>query len=190
MFGRACADNFKLLKEPADGLERNCYCDTAGFEEWLKYHRQAFYKTAWAILQTPEDAADAVQDSWVKLLKHHRDFRGNANFRTYVMRIVINTSCNMLRKRRLFEKYCRIYASEVRVPEPVEILEKKFALQRLADALSSLPPLWSEVIYLRYIAGLSYRQISAAMNCSCGTVKSRLYRAKRHLKKKLIQKNG
>lgn len=164
--------------------------DSAMFEAWLKHHYQSLYKTALAILLTPEDAADAVQDAWVKMLKYQRIFCGKANYRAYVMRVVINNSFNMLRKRKSFEKYCSIYASAARVPDPAEILEKKIALQSLADALNSLPPLWREVIYLRYIAGLSYRQMSAAMNCSCGTVKSRLYRAKRHLKKKLIWKKG
>ena len=159
--------------------------DITVVETWLCCCCKALFKTALSILDCPEDAADAVQDSVIKLLKNYRNFRGDASFRTYAMRIVINQSCNILRTRRAFEKHCSLCPAASHAPGADEIFEQKLIANLLAKGVKKLPPAWRRIIYWRYYCGWSYEQIADVLNCSCGTVKSRLFRSKKMLKKYL-----
>ena len=159
--------------------------DITVIEVWLCYYCKALFKTALSILDCPEDAADAVQDSVIKLLKHYRNFRGDSSFRTYAIRIVINQSYNILRSRRAFIKYCSLCPAASHFPSADEIFEQKLIANLLIKGIKKLPPVWRRIIYWRYYCDWSYEQIADELNCSCGTVKSRLYRSKKMLKKYL-----
>ena len=159
--------------------------DSAVFAIWFKGCYPALLKKAATILDSPEDAADAVQEAVIKLLKYHHKFRGEAKFRTYVMRAVINQSCNVLRKRQVYEKHIRRCLPENSSPGSDEILDKKLIVHLLVREINKLPRAWRRIIYLRYYCQWPYGQIAAALNCSDGTVKSRLFRSKRDLKKAL-----
>ena len=171
-----CIDRVKVL--PGD--------DISAVELWVSYCSRDLLKTALSILDSPEDAADAVQDAVIKLLKYYHNFRGDSSFRTYAMRVVINQSCDILRKRRAFEKHCTLYRPVSGVPAADEILEQKLIAHLLIKEIKKLPPLWRRIIYWRYYCNWSYDKIASELNCSCGTVKSRLFRSKKILKKLLL----
>jgi len=127
--------------------------------------------------------------------KKLKDFRGESKFFTWLYRISLNTTWDYLRKQKrrptisldaaIEEK--RISLKKLESPEqgPKEQLQSKEAVTLLREVLEKLKPQHRIILQLKEVDGLSYQEISQILNCSMGTVESRLFRARAQLKKKL-----
>jgi RNA polymerase sigma-70 factor (ECF subfamily) len=128
-------------------------------------------------------AADATQQVFLKLFGALRQFRGDASFSTWLYRLVVNT-CTDLTRRRKFEAVA-VDRSTLEALVPAASLEDEFAREQMArsvqSAVSALPPKFRLAILLRYFEDLSYEEMAKALNCSMGTVASRLSRGHRML---------
>jgi RNA polymerase sigma-70 factor (ECF subfamily) len=166
--------------------------------EFLEKHAPLVYNLALRLVGNAADAEDLAQDSLIRALKALEGFRGDSSLSTWVYRITINTWKNRVRseKRRGLWKMVslNLFTGEDKDEEPafkadeppldaaLETGEKGAMVQK---ALMELDEESRVAIVLREIEGQSYQEIAAALEIPEGTVKSRLFRAREALKRKL-----
>jgi RNA polymerase sigma-70 factor (ECF subfamily) len=132
-------------------------------------------------------ASDVTQQVFLKLVTDSEHFRGESTFSTWLYRIVVNTCIDAARGRR--QGTLRIERSLVESVAAEGSLEDDLDKKQIADsirtAISALPPKFRLAILLRYFDDLSYEEMAKVLNCSMGTVASRLSRGHRMLAAKL-----
>jgi RNA polymerase sigma-70 factor (ECF subfamily) len=162
--------------------------DDAAFCELVRRHQQKALAVAVGIVRDPDDARDLCQEAFLRAHRGLADFDGQAQFSTWLYRIVVNQCIDHLRRRRpdrveLDEAIGESDLSELPPPskgfDPARVLARRELGQRIADALDHLSPAHRTVLVLREVQGLSYKEIADAMRCSIGTVMSRLFHARR-----------
>lgn len=173
--------------------------DERSFELLITQCKTKAYNIALRYLRNEEDAMDALQESFIKIYRHLDSFKEGSKFETWVYRIVVNTCNDMLRKNSgaLAESIVRSdeeeeeYTLELPDPEPgpQEVLLRREQAEQILAAMERLKPEQKEAIILRDIQGFSYEEISGMVNCSIGTVKSRINRARSRLRDILLEQN-
>jgi RNA polymerase sigma-70 factor (ECF subfamily) len=160
------------------------------------YHRRA-YAVALGVVKNPEDATDVVQEAFVKVHKHLASFQGSSSFYTWLYRIVMNLAIDHIRrskKSRQVDYQDGVAREEDDAtglsPSLGTVNPRKALLQReLSDAiqaaLDELPEYHRAVIVLREIEGLSYEEMSEALEVPKGTIMSRLFHARRKMQQSL-----
>jgi RNA polymerase sigma-70 factor (ECF subfamily) len=132
-------------------------------------------------------AGDAVQQVFLKLITNIAQFRGDSEFSTWLYRLVVNTCTDGARRAKARKR--ETDPAELAYVAAAESQEEDFARAQKARsvqaALSMLPPKFRLPILLRYFEDLSYEQTAAVLNCSMGTVASRLNRGHKMLAQKL-----
>lgn len=172
--------------------------DVDAFEELISQHQTKVLNTAFAMLGNREDAYDAAQEVFLKVFNSIDKFCGQSSFSTWLYRVTINVCLDELRKRkRHSEGVVSISADEagdfgeLQIADtgagPPELIELTEVRQTVLKAIQSLDEQHRTVIILRELYGLNYKQIADILSCSLGTVKSRISRARRDLKKRLIK---
>ncbi len=166
--------------------------DVEAFDHLVLKYRERLFSIIYNLTSNREDAADLTQESFIKAFRSLKRFRGRSSFFTWLYRIAINTTLTNLRKNRMrhffsFEKI----SEEVSSAEIIEALvtrtnsDRSVMLgelqEKLNEALHKLSPKHRAVVVLFEIEELSHQQISEVMNCSIGTVRSRLHYAKQQL---------
>lgn len=128
-------------------------------------------------------ASDATQQVFLKLMTDAGSFRGDSAFSTWLYRLVVNTCIDMARAGR--NKTTPMDQSIIEIAAAKGTHEEDFAKREIADsirtAIFSLPQTFRLAILLRYFEDLSYQEMAGVLNCSIGTVSSRLSRAHRML---------
>lgn len=175
-----------LLKKAIKG-------DVESFEKLIEKYQVKAYNIALRMMGNTEDAQDTLQDAWIKIYKSLKNFRQDSSFYTWIYRIVTNTCHDALKKRNKMNQVTSLtdYSNslegeindikdEVHIPE--RIFESKEYTQLLLESLEKLSIEHKQIIILRDVQGFSYEEISQIMDCSEGTVKSRLNRARFKLK--------
>lgn len=147
--------------------------DKETFVSLMEEKTDALYRVAWAILGNDADAADAMQETALRAWKHRASVRNQAYFGTWVVRICINVSRRMLRKRRP-----HIDLAQVQSAAPPPDLTLSLALRALPEQLR-LP------LLLHAAQGMSYQEIARALHLPESTVRGRIARAKKSLRKEL-----
>ncbi len=176
----------KLLKSAREG-------DQEAFERLVLVHRDRVIALAFNYLKDREEALDAAQDVFFKAYRNLHRFRGESAFSTWLYRITSNLCRDRLRQkaRRPAEGVHEqtIEADDgLRAPNtltPRESAEESEMEDRILEAVDRLPPAQREVILLREIAQLSYKEIAEAVRCRPGTVMSRLFHARKTLAEEL-----
>jgi RNA polymerase sigma-70 factor (ECF subfamily) len=133
-------------------------------------------------------ANDVSQQIFLKLMTNIGQFRGDSAFTTWLYRLVVNACSDEQRKRRRllqFGESTPMSRIEERRPQ-----EKRYARREISDsvqaAIKELKPKLRMAILLKYVEDLSYEEIASVLNCSKGTVASRLNRGHRALARKLV----
>ncbi|MBC7765753.1 MAG: sigma-70 family RNA polymerase sigma factor [Hyphomonadaceae bacterium] len=172
--------------------------DSIAFEQLIDPHIGKVYAICLRILEHPEDAYDTAQDAWVKIFKAINTFKGESTFATWIYRIATNTALDVFRKRKkqqviaidaTIETEDGQIARELsdHAPMPSDVLERQERIEKLNEAINSLSEQHQKVILYKDIDGFSYEEIAQMLDCSLGTVKSRLNRARQILKEKLLK---
>jgi RNA polymerase sigma-70 factor (ECF subfamily) len=134
-----------------------------------------------------QEAEDVAQEAYLRVFRGLAGFRGDAQFETWLYRIVSNTAMSHLRKRRRFGELVLDSSEEPREPpSPVRLEEEAIDRGSLTAALESLPPSLRVVVVLKDVYGLSCREIGDQIGVSEGAVKVRLHRARKRLKEILF----
>jgi RNA polymerase sigma factor (sigma-70 family) len=156
----------------------------AEFEQVLLPHIDAAYNLARHLTRDDHEAEDVVQDAYLRALKYFDSYHG-ANARAWLLRIVRHTFYTRWRQRRgeelVTEFVDEIHSAAAPPDDPERLLLRQDAGRVLRDALAKLPAGGREVIVLRELEGLSYREISQVTGLPIGTVMSRLSRARERL---------
>ena len=153
------------------------------FEEAVLPHLPAALNLALWLTRRDQDAEDIVQGAFLRALRFYDGFRGG-DCRSWLLAIVRNTCYEWLRNYRsqdLTTVFDEALHSDPAAPTPETLLLGAVDTQSVTDALGSLPLAFREVLVLREIEGLSYRQISEVTDVPIGTVMSRLARGRKRL---------
>lgn len=172
--------------------------DIAAFEELVRLHEKKVYTIAYKYMGNYEDAGDITQETFIKAYQVIETFRGEASFGTWVYRIAANKALDELRKRKKFqitslEEEIELEAGSVSKEIAAEdVTPEEYYLQQetgqyLQQLLNEMREEYKVVIIMREVEGRTYEEIAKALDCSLGTVKSRLSRARNHLKEKIMQ---
>lgn len=165
--------------------------ELARFEAAVLPHLDAAYTLARYLTRNASDAEDVVQDACLRALKYFDGFRGDqgAGARAWLLAIVRNTAYSARRRQRadaLTTEFDETQHSDaVAEDHPEGVLLQQAAKETLRRALDRLAPEFREVIVLRELQGLSYKEISDVVGVPVGTVMSRLSRARTRLQQAL-----
>ncbi|MFH1767954.1 MAG: sigma-70 family RNA polymerase sigma factor [Candidatus Omnitrophota bacterium] len=173
--------------------------DVAAFDEIVVKYKGLVFNVCLKMLGNYEEALDLSQDIFLKIYGSLKDFRYEAQFSTYLYKIVLNFCRNrlkVLQRRRRKEAFSidndlatedgtlkREFASDN--PNPRDVLDGKEKEALILNAINSLNHDYKEAVILRDVEGLKYEEIAGILNIDLGTVKSRLSRARHILKEKL-----
>ena len=165
--------------------------EMVAFEELVARYRDKIYARAYSMVKNEEDAVDLSQEAWVKGWQRLRQFQGESGFSTWMTRVVINVCLDHLRrqKRQRAESIEALEddfgGAERQMPtvtvNPTAGLEREELRQRIDKALGQLSHEHRTVLVLHEFEEMEYKEIARVMNCSIGTVMSRLFYARRRL---------
>ena len=172
--------------------------DVAAFEQLINEHQKRIFSIAYRVAGNPDDAADMAQEVLVKIFKNINKFKGDSKFSTWIYRVATNTCLDELKRLKRHKAYSLDQELETEdgavsvdvedtAPTPEQSAERKAIRSAVNSAIAKLGEEHKKVIILRDIQGFSYEEIAKMLNCSDGTVKSRISRARAKLKKILSQ---
>ena len=147
-------------------------------------HMDAAYNLARWLTRNDADAQDMVQEAYLRALRFFGGFRGD-DARAWLLTIVRNTCYTWLKRNRSPELSCDfdevVLAREAEGPDPETEQVRKAQAQLVNDAIEKLPIEFREVVVLRELEELSYKEIAVVLEVPIGTVMSRLARARKRL---------
>ena len=155
----------------------------------MLYERYAdrVYNTALSYIKSAEDAEEITQDVFVKIYKSAWTFKGQSSIKTWIYRIVVNTSLNYLKKHNRFA----LFKNRFQAPEDIEfehpgvLLENKENAARLYKAMDCLPDSQKTAFILSYIEDLPRQEVANIMKTSVKAVESLLQRGKKNMRSEL-----
>ena len=175
--------------------------DQQAFDQLVTRHSGRAYQIAYGILNNREDSEEVVQDAFVRIYRSLANFRGDAEFTTWMYRIIVNLCSNKYRwnKSRGQGQNISVDAplenvsgdSELRMDLPDHRMSPDQQLaydelrRRTEEAMSQLPESYRTAVLLRKVKELDYDQIAQLLHCAVGTVKSRINRGRELLRQKL-----
>ena len=165
--------------------------DRSAFDELVRQTYVDTFTLACRLTGNEEDARDVAQDAYLRAWRGIGRFRGEAQFSTWMYRITANAASTHTQRRRrqrteLLEEYMQPVEDRVEsLPGPAA--ESAEALDRLADAIATLPAKLRHVVILKDVYGLSHEDIAAELDISVAAAKVRLHRARRKLKDMLYE---
>src|SRR5437870_8787135 len=167
--------------------------ELASFEETMLPHMDAAHNLAKWLLRNEEDARDVVQEAYLRAFKSFSGFHGS-NGRAWLLAIVRNTSYTLLKKNRAVDLTTtfdeEIHTSGQESVSPATVLEHSENAELIKEAMDELPAEFREILVLRHLEGLSYKEIADIAQIPPGTVMSRLARARGKLKEYLAARIG
>ena len=164
-------------------IERCLGGDEEGFEMLVKKHQNHVINTVYSLIGATRDADDIAQEVFIKVYKNLVSFNKKAKFSTWLYRITVNTAYNHLKKEKRSVPSDYVQAADVFRKSSLEELESREKQELIRKSIERLPFRFRRVIVLKEIEGLSYKDIAKTLGCRLGTVESRLFRARRMLKK-------
>ncbi len=176
-------------EELADRVRRG---DPRAFNGIIRLYQGRLFNLAYRMLNQREEAADLVQEVFVKVYRSIGQFRGESGFMTWLYAIAVNMARNRLRSYRSRPVHHAV-STDAPVetedgemgrdlpdcgPLPREQAERAEAVRELKACLAGLPAEFSAALVMRDLQQMSYQEIAAATRCSLGTVKSRIARGR------------
>lgn len=167
--------------------------DEKAFEELVYTYQHKVYSVAMGMMKNEQDAYDAAQETFIRVFRSIGGLKGDSALFTWIYRITMNVCLDQLRKRTKEDNTYSLSdgEDEIQIPSkdetPEQNLEKNLKKQEVRKAVSNLGEEMQAAIVLRYMKELSYEEIAEVLEVSIGTVKSRIFRARKALKKLLEQ---
>ncbi|HET8562236.1 MAG TPA: sigma-70 family RNA polymerase sigma factor [Candidatus Binatia bacterium] len=162
--------------------------ETDAFELLVRRHQTTIFNLIYRMLGDYDEAAEIAQEAFLSAYKSIGQFRGEANFSTWLYRIALNhanTRRNSIAGWR--QRTVPLDGDHVdeRIVDPALLVEQREIQHQVQIALNSLPSDDASIIVLKDIQDVPYEQMATMLNLPVGTVKSRLHRARQALKAKL-----
>ena len=172
-------------------IRRVCAGDTDAFEALVTAYQKQVYNLALRTVGNEEDAADMTQEAFLRAYRSLGSFRGDSKFSVWLYRLTTNICIDFLRSRGRRSTVSLTAADEDEEPQeldvaddrfdPVQSLERAELRRAVQRGLASLPEDYRRILMLRELSGLSYAEIGQVLRLEEGTVKSRLFRARKKL---------
>lgn len=156
--------------------------DRSAFVELIQRYEAPLRYFVARLLEDPEMAEDILQDTWLAVIRKIHTLRQFDTFSAWLYRVARNNVYKELRKKKIL----RVLPENAPLPNDNE--EPVFSPEDAAKVhkcLERLRPEHKEVLMLRFLEEMSYQQIAQVVNCSLGSVRSRIYYAKRALKREM-----
>lgn len=163
--------------------------ETDAFEILVRRHEKSIFNLVYRMLGDHDDAAEVSQEVFLSAYRAIGQFRGDANFSTWLYRIALNHATT--RRRSMSSRQQKTVPIDDMEPlsdpelGPAETLERKEIRERVQLALNKLEPDDATMILLRDLQDISYDEVARVLEIPVGTVKSRLHRARQALKTQL-----
>jgi RNA polymerase sigma-70 factor (ECF subfamily) len=161
----------------------------------LSCYINGLFGYAMVLTRNPAEAADLVQETYVRALKARESLRPSSNVKSWLFTILRNIWLNQLRHKRSAPPIVELEAHEGIVNVAIETSKdphaqyvSKIEQEKVRNAIQRLPQEFREIIILREYEELSYQQIAVMLECPAGTVMSRLARARSRLRVLLSMK--
>jgi RNA polymerase sigma-70 factor (ECF subfamily) len=175
----AAADEAVLIQQAKKG-------DPGAYRVLVERHMRQAYNLAFSFVNDHAGAEDIAQDAFIRAYRALPSFRGEAEFGTWLFRIVTNLSLNALRQRKpLVDREAAMESIPSSHDSTEDTAHREEIRAHTERALHELPTLQRAVVILRHFDGLSTRQVSSILGCSEGTVKTHLFRGLKKLRAKL-----
>ncbi len=175
--------------------------DQTAFDQLIARHSDRAFQLAYSILQNRQDAEEVVQDAFIRIYRSLGNFRGEAQFTTWMYRIIVNLCNNKFRwnKVRGANRTISIDAPltnadgddslRIELPSndasPSEQTAFAEMRERIETAMRQLPESYRTAVMLRNVQQLDYEEIAKILDCAVGTVKSRINRGRELLRQAL-----
>ena len=186
--------------EPGDGelVQRAKDDDRDAMRQLIERYQRRLLGVVIGVVKNPEDAREVVQETFVRVFRNLDGFKGDSSFYTWVYRIAVNLSIDHQRreaKRTAVEFDENIptsddpigWGGETLGRNPFDHVRSRELGEKIFEAIEGLTPNHRAVILLREIEGFSYEEISEVLECSMGTVMSRLHYARKRLQSLLTE---
>jgi RNA polymerase sigma-70 factor (ECF subfamily) len=181
--------DWELVRRCKDG-------DRQAFHTLVERYQRKVVAIAFGMLHDREDALEVSQEAFAKVFTSIQQFKEEASFYTWLYRIVVNLAIDRQRQKSrqpIAERDDQVNNEGDRIDaipaasgtDPYEQVKDKELGERIRAALAELTPAHKAVILLREVEGLSYEEISEVLQCSRGTVMSRLHYARKRLQSRL-----
>ena len=184
------------MEVPSSVIEACKRGDQAAFEEMIRLTHASVYSLSLRIVGNPEDAAEVAQETYLKLLRVIKQFRGDSKFSTWLYRVTSNVAITFLRKRSRRRQEVSMAAEDWEAlpapasTDPAARAEQRSLRDRLEAAIASLPEDYRAVVVMKDVYGLSFEEIARELRINEGTARVRLFRARRRLKNVLFDEQS
>ena len=165
--------------------------DVDSFEVLVRRHQKATFNLVYRLLGDYDEAAEVAQEVFLSAYKSIQQFRGEANFSTWLYRIAFNhastrrKSLHLAQQRHVPLDGTELIGDGDAFADPEKTAQDRETQQRVQRALNSLPKDDATIIILRDLQDAPYEEVAQMLEIPVGTVKSRLHRARRALKELL-----
>ncbi|RJP59328.1 MAG: sigma-70 family RNA polymerase sigma factor [Candidatus Auribacter fodinae] len=161
------------------------------FDQIVRRYESKVLGVLYGMMRNSDDARDVAQDVFVKAYKSVDKFRGDSKLYTWLYRITVNMAIDYMRKK---QKKAKVeYNDEVKISDdnpavpvdrinPSKTVQNKELRTKLQEAIEQLPEEQKSTFVLREMQDMSYQEIADVMNCSVGTVMSRLFYARKKVR--------
>ena len=176
-----------------DLLQESRKGNLAAFDELIRRHQARVYATIYHMTFNREDADDLTQETFIKAYRALKSFKGDSAFSTWIYRIAVNKTINFLKQRRRKFTHLSLHKSDpadegrgvgrqfISEHTPRRDIQLEELQEKLNEALQKLSEVHRLVVTLHDIQGMPHDDIGKIMDCNTGTVRSRLFYARRQL---------
>ncbi|MFP4145500.1 MAG: RNA polymerase sigma factor [Phycisphaeraceae bacterium] len=190
------------MPEPSeqDLLQRSQSGDHVALGRLLEMHQKRLYNVCLRMVGNRDDAAEATQETLLRVVRHIRDFRGECQITSWMTRIAMNQAVSVLRKRKTRRGISldgeaadgeglalRQKLVDSREPAPDRGVQLGELRDQLAAALAELDAEFRAALVLRDVAQMDYQQIAEVLEVPLGTAKSRIFRARLAMRQHLSE---
>ncbi len=166
-----------------------CDGDMTALAILVDRHKDLVYRVAMQITKNSDDASDVLQDAFLKVYDSINAFRQESAFETWLYRIVVNLSIDAVKKRKRqqesmasLSEVSDVHQNQDIQQDPTRQAERNELQEWVTQAINSLSIKHRSVVILHELEGLSHPQIADILDCSEGTVRSRLHYARKRLR--------
>jgi RNA polymerase sigma-70 factor, ECF subfamily len=175
--------------------------DAAALRTIMQRHNRRLYRIARSILRNESEAEDAVQETYIKAFTHLQGFRAESSLSTWLSRIAMNEALERLRRQRQMaeRQSVDVFAREAQIlafphtsasADPERAMAQREIIELVERAADGLPEIFRIVFVMRVIEGMSVEETAALLDLELKTVKTRLHRARKLLRKHLENEIG
>lgn len=165
--------------------------DANAFEELVLKYEKTVYNLALRMVGDRDDAFDMTQEAFIKAYGSLSSFRGDSKFSVWIYRIATNVCLDFLRSKSRKQQVSLTVSddddedAQLDIPDPSsdpeQQLMQKMSMQSVEEGLKTLPDKQRQILVMRELGGMSYAEIGKALSLEEGTVKSRIFRARKRL---------